>query len=351
MKPSSLAGIEIPPATPIREAIESIDRGGKGIALVTDDGGRLLGTVTDGDVRRAILKGLDISGPVEGIMNRNPTTATEDFPRRALLHLMRTRSVRQLPIVDEEGRVLRLATLGEIVSAPEPGRRAVVMAGGYGRRLRPLTEELPKPMLAVGGRPILEIIVERLREAGVRDIALAVHFKYEVIEEYFQDGSHMGVSIEYVKEREPLGTAGALSLVERPFDAPFLVMNGDILTKVNFESLFSFHEEQGAAVTMGVKHFDLEVPYGVVEVEEARITSLEEKPKQEFFVNAGLYVLSPEAVSLVPKGDFYNITDLIGRLLGEGRTVGGFPITEYWSDIGSLPEYRRADSSYRENFE
>ena len=334
----------------IRSVISCIDRNGKGIAIVLDAANHLIATVTDGDIRRAILAGLDAELPVRELLNRRtnmsaggPITAPVGTPDTTLLHMMAETTVRHIPLVDEENHVVDIALLSELVREYELPLRAVVMAGGFGTRLRPLTEELPKPMLPLGSRPLLELIVEQLREAGIKRLNVATHYKGDVISEHFKDGQDFGVDIRYVKENEPLGTVGALSLLEES-DEPLLVINGDILTRVDFRAMHNFHREHNADLTIAVRLYEMRVPYGVVDTDGVAVRGISEKPLLKQFINAGIYLLSPTVKRMIPNGQPYDIPDLIQMLLKEGRTVVSFPIREYWLDIGEAGQYDQAQS-------
>jgi len=256
---------------------------------------------------------------------------------------MNEKGLRQIPILDEESRVTNLVLLTDLVKEYELPLKAVVMAGGFGTRLRPLTEDIPKPMLPVGDRPLLELIVEQLRDAGIRQVNVATHYKGEVISEHFKDGQDFGVDIRYVKEDQPLGTAGALSLLEES-EEPVLVINGDILTRVDFRSMLNFHREHSADLTIAVRQYELRVPYGVVMTDGVAVTDISEKPVVKQFINAGIYLLSPTVRRLIPNGQPYDIPDLIQRLLKEDQRVVCFPIREYWLDIGKADHYDQAKS-------
>jgi dTDP-glucose pyrophosphorylase len=334
----------------LRDVIACIDKSGKGIALVLDNERRLIATVTDGDIRRAILAGLEVDLPVRDLLamrriktQYEPITAPEGTPDTTLLHMMADLVVRHIPLVDGDDRVVGVALLSELVKEYELPLRAVVMAGGFGTRLRPLTEDLPKPMLPLGSRPLLELIVEQLRDAGIRQVNVATHYKGEVIADHFKDGQDFGVNIKYVKEDQPLGTAGALSLLEES-DEPILVINGDILTRVDFRSMLNFHREHDADLTVAVKQYELSVPYGVVLTDGVNVTGISEKPIVKQFINAGIYLLSPSVRRLIPNGQHYDIPDLIQRLVREGQMVACFPIREYWLDIGKADQYDQAKS-------
>jgi dTDP-glucose pyrophosphorylase/CBS domain-containing protein len=334
----------------IRSVISCIDRNAKGIAIVLDADNHLIATVTDGDIRRAILAGLDAELPVRELLNRRtnmspngPITAPVGTPDTTLLHMMAETTVRHIPLVDEENRVVDVALLSELVREYELPLRAVVMAGGFGTRLRPLTEDLPKPMLKLGSRPLLELIVEQLREAGIKRLNVATHYKSDVISEHFKDGQEFGVDIRYVKENQPLGTVGALSLLEES-NEPLLVINGDILTRVDFRAMHNFHREHNADLTVAVRQYEMRVPYGVVDTDGVAVRGISEKPLLKQFINAGIYLLSPTVKRMIPNGQPYDIPDLIQLLLREARTVVCFPIREYWLDIGEADQYDQAQA-------
>jgi dTDP-glucose pyrophosphorylase len=348
MTDQELRQLCVPPSASIRQALLHIDRGQQGMALVVDEGGRLIGTITDGDVRRAVLAGMDLNLSVAELLKRkpgtphaSPTTAPAGTERSELLRLMRERRIRHVPLLDDEGRVDELATLDELVPEEAEPMHAVIMAGGCGERLRPLTEDLPKPMLPVGGRPLMEQVIGQLRDAGVRRVCVSTHYKAEKITKHFGDGRDFGVEISYLTEDQPLGTAGALSLMT-PTQEPLLVVNGDVLTRVDFRAMLKFHREHRAHLTVGVRQYGLCVPYGVVEHDGALVTSIREKPLLQFLVNAGIYLLEPEAHRHIPCGQRFDMTDLIPRLLDSRLTVVSFPIVEYWVDIGEHAEYARA---------
>ena len=339
----------VSPSACLREVLECIDRGAQGIALVVDDQRRLISTITDGDARRAILAGVELDLPVHQFLlqrdptgNIHPVTAPHTTPQTTLLHIMNEKTLRQVPLVDEENRVVDVAFLSELAKEYESPLCAVVMAGGYGTRLRPLTDELPKPMLPIGDRPLLEIIVGSLREAGIRRVNLATHYKADVIADYFQDGQKFGVDIRYVKEDAPLGTAGALSLLDES-EEPLLVINGDILTRVDFRAMLSFHNEHKADLTVAVRQYEFNVPYGVVLTDGVNVRGIAEKPVVKQFINAGIYLLNPSVRKLIPHGAC-DIPDLIKLLIEDRRLVVCFPVREYWLYIGKADHYAQANS-------
>ena len=332
----------------ILDAINRMDASALGIVLVVDDERRLVGTITDGDVRRAMLANMDFEQPVSVLLARKadsrfsrPIAAPVGADRSTYLSLLQKHSIMHLPLVDESGRVAGLIKLDDFVPDRMLSLQAVVMAGGRGNRMRPLTEELPKPMLPIGDRPLMEIIIGQLRDAGIKRVNVATHHKSEKITNHFGDGSNFGVEIAYVTEDRPLGTAGALGLMNSP-EETILVINGDILTQVDFRSMVAFHREQRADLTMAVRQYDLQVPYGVVESKGPSVQRLREKPCLNFLVNAGIYLLEPLVHRFIPNGESFDMTDLIQRLLDEGRNVVSFPIREYWLDIGLPDDYHQA---------
>lgn len=331
------------PETSAVDAMRLIDRNEVGIALVVDADRRLLATVTDGDLRRAVLAGDDLSAPIGMLVEGRsaPLTASAGTGSDELLALMETAAVRHVPLLDDDGRIVDVALLTELVKNRLP-LQAVVMAGGLGTRLGSLTEGTPKPMLPVGETPLLERIVDQLREAGIGRVAFATHFRADVIRRHFGDGSHLGVEIHYVDEEEPLGTAGGLSLLDAG-DEPVLVMNGDVLTQIGIRSFVAFHEEHEADLTVAVLPYELRIPYGVVDVDDFAVTRFSEKPIVRHFVNAGIYLLSGRARQTLRPGVRCDMTELIDRLVSGGYRVVAFPLREYWLDIGDVASYERAN--------
>lgn len=342
--------IQVLPETPIREAIRVLDKSAKQILLVVDKSNRLLGTVTDGDIRRGILKGLAFDEPTDRIMNTQPTVARAGEPREQMLANMQRKQLHRIPIVNEQKQVVGIEFLEELIQPHLKENWVVLMAGGLGSRLRPLTNDCPKPMLKVGNKPLLETILENFIEYGFRHFFISVNFMAEMVKDYFGDGSRWGVEIRYLEEDQKLGTAGALSLLPQKPKAPLLVMNGDVLTKVNFRQLLDFHATHDAMATMCVREYDFQVPYGVVRMDNHRITGIDEKPVQRFFVNAGIYVLSPEALSAIPQAGYFDMPTLFETLITNNEEAVVFPIREYWLDIGQLADYDRANGEFMQVF-
>ena len=334
----------------IRDGLEVIDTGGIQIALVVDENAKLQGVVTDGDIRRGILQGVDLDASVTTVMNPDPVTASPDETRSRLIEMMKSRRIHQIPVVDTKGTVQAIKVLDKLLE-PEPRPNPIMlMAGGLGTRLRPLTNDCPKPLLEVGDKPILETIIEGFTQHGFHRFYLSVNYKAGMIEEYFGDGSNWNAQIEYIREEKRLGTAGPLSLLPRQPDHPLIVMNGDLLTTLNFSQLMDFHEEQRADATMCVREYEVQVPYGVVETDDQRMTGLEEKPVHRHFVNAGIYVLNPDVLGHVPIDTFYDMPDLFETLVDNNQKATVFPVREYWQDVGQKEDFRRANSEYDEVF-
>ena len=335
--------IALSPSDTVKEALAVINT--NRIVLVFDGGGNLLGTVTDGDIRRALLKGLDLEAPLEKVYHRDPITCPASASREHLLRVALEHEIYQIPLVDEKGKVVAIELIEDLLKPGIRPNRVVIMAGGLGTRLRPLTDDTPKPLLKIDGKPILEKIVVDFVRQGFRKITLCVNYKAEMIEEYFGDGSRFNAQITYLKEDKRLGTAGALSALKEEVKEPMVVMNGDILTNLDFGELLKFHLTQNAVATMGVREYEVQVPYGVVKVDGTRITGIDEKPLHTFYISSGIYVLSPEALDYIPSGCFYDMPELFERLIAERRHCAPYPIREYWLDIGNINDFRRANES------
>lgn len=341
----------ISPDTQILNAIEVIDKSALQIAIVVDEGGKLAGTVTDGDIRRGLLKGITLQSPVKAIMNGKPTTVRLNEGRDHILSIMKQKQFRQIPVVDDGGHVLGIEILDELIKGDERENWVVLMAGGLGTRLSPLTDEFPKPLLKVGKKPILETILESFVEHGFHKFYMSVNYKANMLEDYFGDGSRWGAEIRYLKEGKRLGTAGCLGLLPEKPKGPLFVMNGDLLTKVNFRQLMDFHEDHGCMATMCVREYDFQVPYGVVKIEKQRLVGIDEKPVQRFFVSAGIYVVEPAALEYIPHDTYFDMPSLFERLIQDKKEVTPFPVREYWLDIGRMDDFEKANGEYSDIFE
>lgn len=340
------AHLIIAPDATLHQAIAAIDRGARQIALVVDGAGRLVATVTDGDVRRGLLRGLGLDAPVAEVMNRTPLTIRAEEGPEAARRLMRARSLHHVPVVDDAGRLVDLAWIDDLSGLARRDTRVVLMAGGLGQRLRPLTETVPKPMLPVGGRPILEHILRSFVDQGFVRFTISLNYLGEKVRAHFGDGAEFGAEIDYVEEQARLGTAGALSLLTDRPASPFIVMNGDLLTQMRFDALLRFHDETGAAATLCARPFEMQVPYGVIEADGPYLRGIVEKPVHSHFVNAGIYALSPGALDALRPGEPLDMPDLFTRLTDGGAKAGVFPLREYWLDIGRLEDLERARAEF-----
>ena len=335
----------VDPDTPIRDALAKLEASDAKICLIADQHRKLLGTVTDGDFRRAMLRGASFDAPVRTVMFQTPRTLRLGEPQSDAAALMQKEGLRYLPVVDFADRVVDLLALETLLQAQPQTSSVVIMAGGKGMRLRPLTMKTPKPMLDVGGQPMLETIVRRCADAGFTDVYLTVHYQAEVIKAYFGDGRELGVRINYLEETRPLGTAGPLSLLPESND-PVVVMNGDILTKVDLAQILAYHADSGATATMAVREYSIQVPYGIVDLEGHRIAGLREKPRHSHFINAGIYVLGPDALRLIQRDAPLDMPELFDRVRQAGHAALAYPISEYWVDIGQMDDYRRANDEF-----
>lgn len=334
------------PDMTILQAIKIIDESSQQIGLVVNTHNKLLGTVTDGDIRRAILKGVNLEEPVSLIMNTKPKFARIEDGREKILSLMKQKKLRQIPIVDAKDCLFGLETIDDLIDRNKIDNWVVLMAGGLGTRLGELTKNCPKPLIPIGGKPLLETIIDNFKENGFYNFFFSVNYKAEMIETYFADGSDRDINIKYLRENKRLGTAGALSLLEQMPDKPIIVMNGDLLTKVNFQQLLDYHVQQNAMATMCVREYSFQVPYGVVCIDNGKLTGIDEKPVQNFFVSAGIYVIEPKALELIPKDMYYDMPSLFDAIMQKGLLANVFPIREYWLDIGRRDDLERANGEY-----
>jgi dTDP-glucose pyrophosphorylase len=341
-------------ASTLIDAISAIEATNKRLAVVLSADNHVLGTLTDGDIRRYILQGHTLEAVATKVMNKNPTIASINASNSLLHEMLSSHNIRSLPLVDSENKYVR--TLDEIelgsIKIKAINKKtfsaAVIMAGGEGTRLMPLTENMPKPMVEINGLPLLERQIRRLCDMNITQIYISVNYLSEVIKNYFGDGSKFGVEILYLHENKKLGTAGALSLLPK-FDESHsvLVINGDVLTTSDFINLFHFHGEHQSLITIGAVDYHVEIPYGVIQNDGAKVKSLQEKPSQQFFCNAGIYALSSSVLNKIPDDKFWNMTDLIEQCLTEGDVVSVFPVHEYWSDIGTPADLDKAREEFK----
>lgn len=330
------------PSALIKDAIQVLSEASLRIVLIVDENLTLIGTITDGDIRRGLLKGLTINSGISEVINQKPTVVPQGFPRAEVLRIMAVNKLFQIPVVGEDRRLLDLYLWDELSSPTARDNTILIMAGGKGTRLLPKTEKTPKPMLRLGGKPILEHIIEQAKAEGFSRFILAIHHLGEVIEEYFGDGKSLGVKISYVKEEIPLGTAGALSLIEPKPSGSIIVTNGDVLTDIKYGDLLDFHVENNAKATMAVQVHKTQIPYGVVQTKGVFITDFEEKPTQAFLINAGVYVIEPDCFVFLQEEKYTNMPDLFETLISHNLPTLAYLIHESWIDIGGHEEFTAA---------
>lgn len=335
----------IGPEATFRDALKAIDATGAGMALIVGDDRRLIGVLSDGDLRRALIRGAGLEDAAVGAANRQPLCIDQHQDRAATLAMLRANSLRQLPVLDAERRVVGLTTVSDFLNIPVRRNPVVIMAGGKGERLAELTRDTPKPMLKVGPRPILDTIVGNLAGQGFRHFWLAVNYKADQIERHFGDGSALGLDIRYLRETKPLGTCGALALMPTP-DEPFVVTNGDVLAKVDYGHVLDSHLEAGADATVVVRDYQMQVPFGVIDADEGLILGIKEKPTQSYTISAGAYVLSPAALKLVPRDAYHDMPALLADMIGAGLKVRQQWAEGYWMDIGRPPDYAQANADF-----
>ena len=328
-----------------KEAVLKITEEKSGMALVVNDQARLVGVITDGDIRRAILKGIGLEDKVTLAMTRNPIIAKPDYTKGELFRMMVQHQVNHIPVVDVENRLVGIVYEDSLRKESLLTIPVVIMAGGLGARLRPLTEKIPKPMLKVNGKPMLERIIERFRDLGVGEFYISVNYKGNVIEDYFRKGQGWRVQIHYLREKKRLGTAGSLSLLPPGMNTPFFVVNADIITDLDFRTIYQFHRDNSPDLTVAVKRVSYQVPYGTIEVEHGQIISLSEKPHIKKYVNAGIYILEPRVIGEILVDQIFDMTDLINKLIVQGRVVSSYLINGTWVDVGQKRDYDQANGA------
>jgi dTDP-glucose pyrophosphorylase len=341
-----LSQILIKPNTSILDTLKVIDNAAVEIALVVDDNKRLIGTVTDGDIRRGLIKGTKLEEPIDSLMNPSPITAGLNSTDDELLFLMTNRSIKHLPILDKNRRVLRLVLLKDLIKGKKRPNIAIIMAGGLGSRLGTLTQNTPKPLLPVGGKPVIARIAEQLKNHGIEEIYISINYKGSQIKKWFEENPINGAQISYLEEKEFLGTAGALSLLPNKPSNPFIVINGDIISPVNFGSLLEFHQQSHKSMTLCTREFNFQVPYGVLKLNGSQLISIEEKPSQNIFINAGIYVINPELLKYIPEKNRFDMPELINIAIKEGNEIACYPVSDYWLDIGTPQDYIKADKEF-----
>lgn len=340
----NLKKISVCKKTTIKDAINIFGTyEGLRMVIVVDDDKKFLGVLTDPDIRRGLVRGLTLENTIENIFQKNPITANINDNKQKLIELSAKHNIYEIPILDDNGHVIDIKSISNLLKSNQYDNKIIIMAGGLGKRLRPLTNHIPKPMLKVGSKPILHIILDRVKMQGFKKIIICVNYKHHVIENYFKDGSKFDLEIEYIKENIALGTAGALGLINNIGDKPFVVMNGDILSDINFLNMINFHNENFADATMGVREFNYQVPYGVIDIDKnCKVKNIIEKPIKKFLVSAGIYILNPNVLEIIPKNIFLDMPNLFDLLIDRKQKVYSHLINEYWIDIGRHEEYERA---------
>jgi dTDP-glucose pyrophosphorylase len=345
---NNIEGLQIYKHCSIKDALEIIDKGAKGIVLVVDEENKLIGTITDGDIRRALLKGLGLLEGIEKIIHYNPIVAYSNMPREEIKDLFIRKAVKQIPILSVDGTVEKILDINELLLPTGKDNIVIIMAGGLGTRLKELTKEIPKPMLKAGKDPILQHIINNFKQYGYNKLILSVNYKADIIENYFQDGYAYGVKIEYVREKKRLGTGGGIKLAKEYIKAPFFVANGDIFTNLNLEAMMKFHIENEFDITVGTRKHSFQIPYGVINSKGNIIQDIEEKPTMDYLINGGIYCINPDIIEFIPDEEYYEITDLINRCIQEGKKVGTYEIKEYWMDIGKIEDYYKVNEDVYE---
>ncbi|WP_343044127.1 nucleotidyltransferase family protein [Marinifaba aquimaris] len=343
---SNWKNIVVNRSIPIISAMEILDKQSLRIILVLDGDGNLLGTLTDGDIRRAILNNISLETSVDKIMNAKPTTVNKGTNLKKIKRIMQERDLLQIPVL-EKGRLVDLVSLKDLLKPVKQLNPVLLMAGGFGRRLGDLTKTCPKPMLKIGSKPIMETILESFVEAGFVNFYISVHYLPEVIRDYFGNGEQWGINITYIEEPKPLGTAGGLGLLPKlESSLPLIIMNCDLLTKLDFSNLLSFHYENNASLTMCARQYEYQIPYGVINTESGEVTGISEKPISTHFVNAGIYVIEPSLLNEISGDEYLDMPDLINNYLEMGRSIQVFPIHEYWLDIGKIDDFQKAQHDF-----
>ena len=343
---TELDSLQIPENASIREAIATLDKTAIQIIFIIDTHRKVIGSVTDGDIRRGLLAGHSLEESVSLVMQRDFYSLPKETGHKQAQRVMRERQFRHIPLLDDNGRLHQLAMTGGFLPNIGQPNRIIIMAGGEGKRLRPLTQNCPKPMLSIGGKPLLEIMIEQCIDAGFSQFTISVNYLKEQIMSYFGNGSKWGVSIDYLQEDKPLGTVGALASLQNFSKDPFLVINGDVLTKINFAELLKFHEECVSAATICVRQHSVTIPFGVVNMNGHTVSGLQEKPTLSEYVSAGIYVLSPQLLELIPKDSFFDMPQLIQEAIDARHTVNAFPIHEYWLDVGHPETLAQANGEW-----
>lgn len=330
----------------IGQALKVISEGAIRIAIVVNNNQKLIGTITDGDIRRGFLKKLNLNSSIKKIVFKKPVIAKKNDTKEKLLKIALSKKIYQIPIVDNNFKVTGIYLFNIFEKKQKISNKVVIMAGGKGMRLRPLTKNIPKPMLKLGEKPILQTIIEKFKKSGFENFLLCVNYKSNIIKKYFGNGENFGVNINYIHEKVPMGTAGALSLIKKKINEPFFVINGDLLTAIDFKKMLDFHLKNKSKATMAVREHNVNVPYGVVKINNFNVLSIDEKPKINLFVSAGINILDPSCVKYVPKRTYIDMPALFKKIINKKNKVICFPMQENWIDIGIMTDYKRAQSEF-----
>lgn len=337
------------PDIKIKDALKIMKAGAIKIVIVVNDKNKLIGTLTDGDIRRGFLKGLNLNDSIKSLIFTKPIVVKKNYTKEEVLKISLLNKIYQIPVVDENFKVIGIHVLNDLISEEKKLNKIVIMAGGKGKRLLPLTKTEPKPMLKIGKKPILQTLIEGFRQDGYVNFIICVNYKSKIIKDYFKNGEKFGVKIEYIEEKKPMGTVGALSLLKKKPDEPFFVVNGDLLVDIDLGKVFDFHKENKSIATMCIKEYNIEYPYGEVKIKKEKIISIHEKPIHKFFINAGVYLLDPVCIDLVPN-KFFDMTSLFKKILSKKLKAVSFPLGEYWMDIGRHDDFKKARLEYENIF-
>lgn len=338
--------------TTLIDAMRVIENGSVKMAFVVEKENYLKGILTDGDIRRALLAGYELSDTIESIYTQDPVVVNAADSNDTIIRKSVQCNSQQLPLLDKDGRLIGLKDLKDLLTTYSQHTNVVIMAGGLGTRLHPLTETIPKPLLPVGGKPMLETIIHTFKEYGFTDFIISVNYKSDMIKSHFGDGKEFNVNIEYIDEDKRMGTAGSLSLMKEKLTAPFFVVNADLLTNINYNYMFQYHLAQGADVTMGTRQYEMQVPYGVIHSRNQQILDIEEKPVSRYMVSGGIYILDPAVLCMIPQDSFYDMPTLFEKLIQKKKKLLSFSIRErdYWKDIGCIDDYECANNDYQKYF-
>lgn len=318
----------------VRDVIESLNRSSSKVAMIKSRDGKFVGLITDGDVRRSLLSGNALDDDFASLINKHPISVGAEVENSQILELMIKHDIQQIPVLNIESEIIGLHVIDQLITTPKLNNRVIIMAGGMGTRLRPYTETCPKPMLTIRGKPLLHHIIDKAKMEGFSNFIITTHYLSHMIEDYFGNGAEFGVNISYTHEHEPLGTAGALSLITEKLDEPFIVTNGDLVTDIGFSDILLFHKKNAGIATMATRPYQISHPYGVVEINGSEVISFQEKPVYHSMINAAVYVLEPDALDLLPIGEHCDMPTLLEKHKAEGKIISAYPIHESWIDVG-----------------